>query len=92
MLLGRAGIHWTKVEGHLCQQDGESGKNFKLRMMRNRGWKSNEDVINEVIKQIMRAYVNRGGLIIDLGITEVHAYKHKVQKGFPCFLNFETKS
>lgn len=59
--------------------------------MRKRGWKSNEDVMNEVIKQITRAYANRGDLIMNLGVTEVHAYKHKGQKDFSCFLNFETK-
>lgn len=37
MLLGRAGIPRPKVGGHPCQQDGEAGKSFKLRMMRKRG-------------------------------------------------------
>lgn len=31
--LGYTGLRW----GHPCQQHGEAGKSFKLRMMRNRG-------------------------------------------------------
>lgn len=86
MLLGRAGIQWPKVGGHPYQQDVEAGKSFRLRMMRKRGWQSNEDVMNEVIKKIMRAYANRGDFIINLAVTQVYAYKHKVQRGFPPFL------